>query len=137
VAENEWMPVSIRSAWLAVIKRTINPLAVRAARRGSGPFSIVEHLGRKSGNRYETPLIVAPVPEGFVAELTYGPKVAWYLNSVAAGGCVIRYHGRPFRIDAIAKLDAAAGLRAYGPPRSWVLRLLRRHDFLLLHVEGR
>ena len=129
--------MSARSLWLSFIKRTINPLAVSSARRGSGPFSIVEHVGRTSGKSYETPIIVAPVPEGFVAELTYGPRVAWYLNAVAAGGCVVRFHGRPFRVDAIEELDAAAGLRAYGPPRSWVLRLLRRHDFLLLHVVGR
>lgn len=129
--------MSMRSGWLTVIKHTINPLAIRAARRGSGPFSLVEHVGRKSGKRYETPIIVAPVDAGFVAELTYGPKVAWYQNSRAAGGCVVRYHGRPFTIDRIAELDAEAGLRAYGAPRSWILRLLRRRDFLLLHVAGR
>jgi deazaflavin-dependent oxidoreductase (nitroreductase family) len=129
--------MSARSAWLAIIKRTINPIAIRAARRGSGPFSLVEHVGRKSGTSYETPLIVAPVDAGFVAELTYGPEVAWYRNVRAAGACTIRYHGRPFRVDRIEPLDAEAGLRAYGPPRSWVLRVLRRRDFLLLHIEGR
>lgn len=129
--------MSARSVWLAIIKRTINPIAVRAARRGSGPFSLVEHIGRKSGTSYETPLVVAPVDAGFVAELTYGPDVAWYRNVQAAGGCVIRYHGRPFRVDRIELLDAEAGLRAYGPPRSWVLRALRRRDFLLMHVESR
>ena len=129
--------MSMRSGWLTVMKHTINPVAIRAARRGSGPFSLVEHVGRRSGQHYETPIIVAPVDAGFVAELTYGPKVAWYQNAQAAGGCVLRYHGRPFVIDAISELDAAAGLRAYGTPRSWVLRLLRRRDFLLLHVAGR
>lgn len=129
--------MTVRSAWLTFIKHTINPIAIRAARRGNGPFSLVEHVGRKSGTRYETPLIVAPVAAGFVAELTYRPSVAWYQNATAAGGCVIRYHGRPFTIDRIDGLDAAAGLKAYGVPRSWILRLLRRHDFLLLHVAGR
>ncbi|MBW8871403.1 MAG: nitroreductase family deazaflavin-dependent oxidoreductase [Leifsonia sp.] len=129
--------MSIRSAWLTFIRHTINPVAIRAARRGSGPFSLVEHIGRKSGARYETPLILAPVAAGFVAELTYGRSVAWYGNAKAAGGCVIRYHGRPFTIDRIDDLDAASGMKAYGAPRSWILRLLRRHDFLLLHVAGR
>lgn len=129
--------MSVRSAWLTFIKHTINPIAIRAARRGSGPFSLVEHVGRISGKRYETPIIVAPVDAGFVAELTYGRQVAWYRNIRAAGSCVVRYHGRPFPVGRITELDAEAGLRAYGPPRSWVLRLLRRHDFLLLHVAGR
>ena len=129
--------MSMRTGWLTILKHTLNPVAIRAARRGSGPFSLIEHVGRKTGKRYETPIIVAPVDAGFVAELTYGPNVAWYQNARAAGGCVVRYHGRPFTIDRIDELDAPAGLKAYGAPRSWVLRLLRRHDFLLLHVAGR
>jgi deazaflavin-dependent oxidoreductase (nitroreductase family) len=129
--------MSARSVWLRVIKHTINPVAIRAARRGSGPFSLVEHVGRKSGTRYETPLILAPTAEGFVAELTYGPRVSWYQNVTAAGHCVVRYHGRPFVVDRVEQLDAAAGLNAYGAPRSWVLRLLRRREFLALHVAGR
>lgn len=129
--------MSARSAWLAFIKHTIDPMAIRAAHRGSGPFSLIEHVGRKSGTRYETPLILAPTADGFVAELTYGPKVAWYQNAMAAGECVVRFHGRPFKIDRIDMLDTAAGLKAYGAPRSWVLRLLRRREFLTLHVAGR
>ena len=129
--------MSLRSAWLTFIKHTINPIAIQAAHRGSGPFSLVEHVGRTSGRSYETPIMLAPVPAGFVAELTYGPKVAWYQNAKAAGGCVVRFHGRPFTIDRVEELDAAAGLKAFGPPRSWVLRLLRRREFLMLHVEGR
>ncbi|HEY4224673.1 MAG TPA: nitroreductase family deazaflavin-dependent oxidoreductase [Pseudolysinimonas sp.] len=129
--------MSMRSAWLTFIKHTINPVAMQAAHRGSGPFSLVEHVGRKSGTSYETPIILAPVPDGFVAELTYGKQVAWYQNAMAAGHCVVRFHGRPFAIDRIEELDTAAGLKAFGAPRSWVLRLLRRREFLTLHVDGR
>jgi hypothetical protein len=127
----------IRLGWLAFIARTINPRALAAARSGRGPFSLVRHVGRTSGRVYETPIIVAPVPDGFVAELTYGPKVAWYQNSLAAGGCELVVHGETFTIDRIEPLDAAAGLRAFGSPRSWILRLLRRHEFLTMHVAGR
>lgn len=89
---------------------------------------------RKSGTVYETPIIVAPVPEGFVAELTYGRRVAWSQNSLAAGGCELLVHGETHAIGSITPLDAAAGQRAFGAPRSWVLRLLRRHEFLTMHV---
>ena len=129
--------MSLRSAWLGFIARAINPRALAAAKSGRGPFSLVRHVGRKSGTVYETPIIVAPVPEGFVAELTYGPKVAWYQNSLAAGGCQLVVAGETFAIDSITPLDAAAGLRAFGAPRSWILRLLRRHEFLTMHVAGR
>ena len=129
--------MSLRSAWLAFIARTINPRALAAAKSGRGPFSLVRHVGRKSGKSYETPIIVAPVPEGFVAELTYGPKVAWYQNSLAAGGCELLVGGETFAIDRLTALDASAGLRAFGAPRSWILRLLRRHEFLTMHIAGR
>lgn len=129
--------MSARSVWLAFIAKTINPRALAAAKSGRGPFSLVRHVGRKSGKHYETPIMVAAVPAGFVAELTYGPKVAWYQNSLAAGGCELVVHGETFTIDGITELDAAAGLRAFGAPRSWVLRLLRRREFLTLHVKGR
>lgn len=40
------------------------------------------------------PIIVAGVPEGFIAELTYGEEVNWYRNIVAAGGCELLIEGQ-------------------------------------------
>ena len=74
----------IKQAWLTTIKYTFNPLTLRMARRGIGPFSLIRHVGRRSGATFETPLILARVPDGFVAELTYGAGVNWYRNVVAA-----------------------------------------------------
>ncbi len=122
-----------KRAYLNVLKHTLNPLALRAARSGHGPFSLVRHVGRTSGTVYETPLILARVPDGFVAELTYGPQVAWYRNVVKAGHCVVVYKGRDVDIDRIETLPTEAGLRAFGPPFSQVLRLLRRREFRMLH----
>lgn len=125
--------MSARSRWFAILGRTINPLALRSAHSGRGPFSAIRHTGRSSGREYETPILVAPVADGYVAELTYGRDVAWYRNLVAAGGRGVLVHeGREIPLDGVEDYDRDAGLRAYGPPRSWVLRLLRRHDFLLL-----
>ena len=128
--------MTVRTAWFRFLGRTLNPVALRGAHSGRGPFSAIRHVGRKTGTVYETPIIVAPASGGFVAELTYGRDVAWYRNAVAAGHCVLIHEGREVEIDAITDLDRDAGLRAYGAPRSWVLRLLRRHDFLLLHEAG-
>lgn len=124
-----------RRRFLAILKRTVNPLAMRVAQSGRGPFSVVRHVGRRSGRTYETPLIVATVADGFIAELTYGRNVSWYRNAVAAGGCVLVVGGVEHRIDAISNCSAEAGLRAFGNPRAVVLKLLRRRDFRHLH-EG-
>jgi deazaflavin-dependent oxidoreductase (nitroreductase family) len=122
----------LKRGWLRVLQHTLNPLALRMARRGVGPFSLVRHVGRKSGRTFETPLILARVPGGFVAELTYGPEVNWYRNLVAAGLGTVVWRGRAFAVGPVEPLTTDAGLRAFGPPASWLLRLLRRHEFRLL-----
>jgi hypothetical protein len=75
------------STWGTILKHTLNPLTLRAARRGRGPFSIVTSADRKGGKAYETPIIVQPTEGGFMIELTYGDQVQWYRNVLAAGGC--------------------------------------------------
>jgi deazaflavin-dependent oxidoreductase (nitroreductase family) len=125
----------IKRAWLWTIKRTLNPIAIRTARAGWGPISLIRHVGRKSGKEYETPLILARAPGGFVAELTYGPQVSWYRNVSAAGHCEIVYKGRTHRISAIEPYSTEEGLRAYGFPLALALRILRRHRFQFLREE--
>jgi hypothetical protein len=83
---------------------------------------------------FETPLILARVPDGFVAELTYGTAVNWYRNVVAAHcRCTVVWRGRPYAIEGVAPCTTEEGLAAFGPPADVVLRLLRRHEFRLLH----
>jgi hypothetical protein len=54
---------SFKDRYLRWLNRTLNPLTLRAARSGRGPFSLVEHVGRKSGRTFEAPLILAEVPD--------------------------------------------------------------------------
>jgi deazaflavin-dependent oxidoreductase (nitroreductase family) len=124
---------NFRRAWLGLLKHTLNRATVPLARAGIGPFSLVRHVGRKTGRTYETPLLLAKVDGGFVAELTYGPDVAWYRNVVAAGRCTVIDGGAEFEIGRIEVCDAATGLRAFGNPAAFVLRALRRREFRLLH----
>jgi deazaflavin-dependent oxidoreductase (nitroreductase family) len=127
---------NFRRAWLGLLKHTLNRATVPLARAGVGPFSLVRHVGRKTGRTYETPLLLARVDAGFVAELTYGPKVAWYRNVVAAGRCTVIHDGTEFMIGRVEECDTAAGLRAFGNPAAIVLRALRRREFRLLRVES-
>jgi deazaflavin-dependent oxidoreductase (nitroreductase family) len=121
---------------LGLLKHTLNRATVPLARAGIGPFALVRHVGRKTGRRYETPLLLARVDEGFVAELTYGPNVAWYRNVVAAGHCTVIAVGAAFEIVQIEPYDTAAGLRAFGNPAALVLRALHRREFRLLRTAA-
>jgi deazaflavin-dependent oxidoreductase (nitroreductase family) len=125
----------MRRRWLWLVKNTLNRLTTKAARSGRGPFSLVRHVGRKSGQVYETPIMVARVPEGFIAELTYGDQVNWYRNIVAAGGCELLFGGKPYQVISIEPYDTEGGLKAYGYPRRAILTVLRRHEFRLLRTN--
>ena len=127
---------SFARGYFWVLGNTLNRVTVRLARRGRGPFSLVRHVGRRSGRTYETPLLLARDGPDFVAELTYGPGADWYRNVVAAGGCVVVHRGAEHRIDSIEPYPAAAGLAAFGRPAAVILRVLRRSEFRLLRAAA-
>jgi deazaflavin-dependent oxidoreductase (nitroreductase family) len=124
----------VKRRLLRVLNGTLNRVTSRMARSAHGPFSLVRHVGRRSGQTYETPVILATVPEGFVAELTFGDEVNWYRNVTAAGGCVVVHRGREFRVVAIEGCDAEYGRGAFPHPFRDILKILDRRDFRLLRV---
>jgi hypothetical protein len=124
----------VQRGFLWLLKHTLNRATARMARSGHGPFSLVRHVGRKTGTTYETPLILARLGRDFIAELTYGPEVSWYRNAVAAHGCSIVWKGAEHRIVAIEPCDPELALPAFGYPAAAVLRILRRREFRLLRT---
>lgn len=95
-------------------------------------FWIIRHVGRTSGAVYETPIILAPVPQGFVCELTYGDQVNWYRNVVAAGGATIIRGGVETRVGAPQPLTTREGRGAFPLGERVVLTVLRRREYRLL-----
>src|SRR5215475_8329303 len=68
------------------------------AHRHRGPFALVRHVGRRTGNRYETVIMVFPTADGFVIALTYGPNVDWLRNLQTAGGGTVLWHRKEYVI---------------------------------------
>jgi deazaflavin-dependent oxidoreductase (nitroreductase family) len=126
----------MRKTWFWMLKNTLNRWATSRARAGKGPFSLVRHVGRKSGKVYETPIIVAPAPDGFIAELTYGENVSWYRNIVAAGKCELLVGGLLHEVVAIEPFATEPGRRAFGFPERYILRVLRKDEFRLLRTAA-
>lgn len=124
----------LRHSWLTVLKYTLNPLTRRLAHSSFGPFSVVRHVGRRSGKLYETPIIASPVADGFMIELTYGPDVDWHKNVLAAGGCTLVWHGQEYVIDQIEPIDTERGRAAFPLPQQLILRLLNRKHFEKMRV---
>ncbi len=78
-------------------------------------FAIIEHVGRRSGKTYRTPVnaLTATIDgkPGVAILLTYGPDRDWLKNLTAAGGGRIRRYGKTFRItdpQVVSKEVAAA-----------------------------
>jgi deazaflavin-dependent oxidoreductase (nitroreductase family) len=73
-------------------------------------FGILEHVGRKSGKAYRTPLIVFPTDDGVAIMLTYGPDRDWLKNITKAGHARIQRGGRYIEVTdprVMSKADAA------------------------------
>ncbi|HUA02506.1 MAG TPA: nitroreductase/quinone reductase family protein [Solirubrobacteraceae bacterium] len=124
-----------RSRFLWLLNHTLNRVTSRIAHSGHGPFSLIRHVGRKSGRTYETPVILAEVPEGFIAELTYGENVNWYRNVVASGRCVVVHHRAEYQVNGIETCDAERGRNAYPAPFRLILKAVGRDKFRLLRAD--
>jgi len=74
-------------------RRVTNPAA-----RSISPWlpgqGTLEHVGRRSGRRYRTPLLVFPTGDGFVVLIGYGPETDWVKNVLAGGPTVLRKRGK-------------------------------------------
>jgi deazaflavin-dependent oxidoreductase (nitroreductase family) len=101
-----------------------------------GPFAIIRHVGRRSGKPYETVLWVWPMGEGFVIALTYGPKVDWYRNLLAAGGGTVVWHKRVYAVEKPEPIDAKTALPAFPAAFRPIFRRAGMQDFVWMRSSG-
>jgi deazaflavin-dependent oxidoreductase (nitroreductase family) len=89
-------------------RRITNPLAVRFG--GWAPLNgTLEHVGRKSGKTYQTPLNIFETADGFVVPIGYGLESHWVQNALAGGPLTVHKAGRTIPVvDAriVSKADA-------------------------------
>ena len=84
-------------------------------------FGILEHVGRRSGKLYRTPLNVFDAEvdgkPGVAILLSYGPDRDWLKNINAAGGGRMRRHGKTFGVSnprTVTKEQAAPHVTGAG-----------------------
>ncbi|MGH6915188.1 MAG: nitroreductase family deazaflavin-dependent oxidoreductase [Geminicoccales bacterium] len=108
-------------------RRVTNPLMRRIA--GRAPLmAIVVHHGRRSGRRYETPVLAFGRGPTVTIALTYGADVDWLKNVRAADGCTLIQRGRARELSGPRMLPPAEGRRR--------MPALVRLILGLLHVDG-
>jgi deazaflavin-dependent oxidoreductase (nitroreductase family) len=92
-----------------VNRHLTNPLAL--AFGGWAPtVGSLEHVGRKSGKRYRTPLNIFDTADGYVMLIGYGPESHWVQNVLAGGSATIHKHGKTVQVAnprIVSKAEAA------------------------------
>jgi deazaflavin-dependent oxidoreductase (nitroreductase family) len=63
-------------------------------------FGILNHVGRRSGKLYRTPVNVFRASNGFIIALTYSSQSEWVKNVLAAGRCEVRTRGKKYQLSA-------------------------------------
>lgn len=84
--------------WLARFNRHVTNPIQRLWAGWLPMFGILEHVGRRSGRVYRTPLSVFSTDDGVAILLTYGPNRDWLKNITAAGGGRLQRYGRTFAV---------------------------------------
>ena len=105
--------------WLARFNRHVTNPIQRLWAGWAPTMGILEHVGRRSGKRYRTPLTVFSTDDGVAVLLTYGPDRDWLKNLTAAGGGQLRRYGRTFTVtdpQVMAKAAAAPSVKARWRP---------------------
>ena len=82
------------------LPRALGRFNARVTNRLLGPivtrlpwFAWLEHVGRRSGRTYRTPIMVFRRGDQAVVAMTYGPDTDWARNVEAAGGATVEQRG--------------------------------------------
>ena|SRR5256885_903279 len=94
----------------------VNAVAAYVAGRRFTPlWGLMRHRGRRSGRLYATPVVLRPVPGGFVVPLPWGPTTDWCRNVLAAGRAEVRWKGRDRAVERPEVVLVAAVKGAFDP----------------------
>jgi deazaflavin-dependent oxidoreductase (nitroreductase family) len=108
------MKGSIQAA-LRRLTQVTRPLAMRSAGKEQSSTSVVRHVGRRSGRKYETPVAAVEHDNGFLIALPYGERTDWMKNVVANGEASVVNNGRTYRVDQPQVIPMAEATRYFGP----------------------
>ncbi|MFO7585842.1 MAG: hypothetical protein R6W69_14035 [Anaerolineales bacterium] len=117
-------------------KRFTNKILIHMSGRQFGHFAVLEHTGRKSGNRYRIPIIAEPLNNGFVIALTYGKKVDWYENILTSQTCGLRWKNHDYTLANPRFVEAETGLAAFPALARFLLRRIGIEYYLKLDIQA-
>jgi deazaflavin-dependent oxidoreductase (nitroreductase family) len=105
-------------SWPAPLRRVIrvwNKYVTNPVMRRVAAVTTVQHIGRKSGKQYATPVGAERIADGFVIPLGYGAQVDWLRNVLAAGHATVTSKGETRDVRDPKVIDAQEALPMLEP----------------------
>lgn len=117
-------------------RRWLNPVMLRYAGGPHWYAARLEHVGRRSGHMYETPVVAKPIRDGFAVPLPYGVDVDWLRNVQVAGQAWLDVRGECYLVRD-PRVVPTAEIAAQLPPQyRFVSRLYGITEWLVLTSGG-
>ena len=89
VAGMRWQVGPVVDAVRRMNRSVTNPRVMRTAGTAATQTSVIEHVGRRSGRTYETPVDIVDTATGMLIALPYGARTDWLRNVLAAGSATV------------------------------------------------
>jgi deazaflavin-dependent oxidoreductase (nitroreductase family) len=112
--------------------RAIKPLVLKSSGTRGGIASVVQHVGRRSGRSYETPVNAVPTDDGFVIALPYGLNTDWLKNVLASGSANIVHEGGTYEVDRPEIVPTAIAEPLFSAKAQRTHRRFRVEQYLLV-----
>jgi deazaflavin-dependent oxidoreductase (nitroreductase family) len=116
-------------------RRVTNP-AARSITPWLPGQGTLEHVGRKSGKRYRTPLLVFPTRDGFVVLIGYGLESDWLKNVFAAKQAVLQKRGKGIALANPRLLSKAEAATLVTGPSAVFYRLFPYNEAALVLTKA-
>jgi deazaflavin-dependent oxidoreductase (nitroreductase family) len=112
--------------------RATKPFVLKSSGTPGGIASVIRHVGRTTGRRYETPVQAVVTDDGFVIALPYGPNTDWLKNVLANRSATIVHEGDTYEVDQPEVVPMSVAESRFAPKDQRTHRLFRVEQALLV-----
>ena len=117
---------------IATFNRRVTNPAARSISPWLPGLGTLEHVGRNSGTRYRTPLLVFKTRDGFVILIGYGPESDWLKNVLAGGPTVLYRRGTAVTLVGPRLMGKGEAARLIAPVSRVFYRLFPYNEAALV-----
>ena len=119
--------------YIRIFNRIIlNPITKLFA--GRWMYSLVYHVGRKSGKEYSTPVVAVKNNGNIFVGLSYGTDTDWFRNIQAARKCKVKINGINYAVNQPEVVDSTKIMPQFSPFVRLLYRNAKVKQFLKLKI---